>query len=232
MSSVAYALHDRVAEITLDDGRLNVMSLGFFEALGSALDAAERDGAAAVVLAGRPGAFSAGLDLKLLPTLAAAELHRTLVAFGRTMLRVFTLPIPTVAAVTGHAIGGGAFLALACDRRHLADGPFRLHVNEHSIGLPIPTWALVIAEAAIPSRWHAEAILHARPYAPADALERGLADGVEAPDGVLAAARAAAAPLAALTTAAYATSKTRLRARALAWAEARLEPELEGITRA
>ena len=137
---------DGVATITLDDGKVNAMAMPFFAALNEALDRAEADRPHAVVLAGRPGYFSAGLNLKLLPTLAPADLKATLVAFGETMLRVFTFPIPCVAAVTGHAIGGGVFLMYACDERYVAEGPFKLYVNEVADGMPLPTWALAIAQ--------------------------------------------------------------------------------------
>jgi len=205
------------------------MALPFFDGLGAALDRAERDRPGAVVIAGRAGIFSAGLDLKLLPTLAPADLRTTMLAFGRTMLRVFTFPIPTVAAVTGHAIAGGAMLAFACDVRLLAEGPFRLHLNEVAIGLTLPTWAIMLAQAAIPSRWHTEAILHARAYAPAEALERGLVDEVVSADRLLERARTAADGLTGLDHAAYAASKLRHRAMAVAWATERLEPELTGL---
>jgi len=142
------------------------------------------------------------------------------------MLRVFTFPIPTVAAVSGHAIAGGAMLAFACDLRYAADGPYRLHLNEVAIGLPLPTWAIAIAESAVPHRWHTEAILHARAYSPADAGERDLVNGVVPADRLLDEAASAAARLATLHQAAYAASKTRLRAMAVEWALARLEPEV------
>jgi len=224
--TISYAVDGNVARITLDDGKVNAMSLPFFDALGAALDRAECDKPGAVVITGRPGYFSAGLDLKLMPTLAPDALRRMLLAFGRTMLRVFTFPIPTVAAVSGHAIAGGAMLAFACDLRWAADGPFRLHLNEVAIGLPLPTWAIVIAASAVPHRWHTEAILHARAYLPPDALERNLVNGVVAPDRLLDEASSAAARLGALHQAAYAASKTRLRAMAVEWALARLEPEV------
>src|SRR5438093_12223960 len=172
--TIRYEVSDNVAQITLDDGKVNAMALTFFAGLNAALDRAEHERPGALVIAGRAGVFSAGLDLKVLPTLAPDALERTMVAFGRTMLRVFTFPIPTVAALSGHAIAGGAMLAFACDLRYAADGPFRLHLNEVAIGLPLPTWAIVIAASAVPHRWHTEAILHARPYPPADALQRSL----------------------------------------------------------
>src|SRR5437870_13436027 len=154
------------------------MTLAFFEGLNAVPERAERERPGAVVMAGRAGVFSAGLNLKVLPTLAPEELKRTMVAFGRTMLRVFTFPIPTVAAVTGHAIAGGAMLAFACDLRLMAEGPHRVQLNETAIGLTLPTWAIVIAESAIPLRWRTEAILHARLYSPEDAHERALVHAV------------------------------------------------------
>jgi len=226
--AVAYALQDRLAEIVLDDGKVNAMTPAFFAGLNAALDRAEREAPGAVILTGRPGAFSAGLDLKLLPTLPPEEFQTALRAFGRTMLRVFTFPVPTVAAVSGHAIAGGAMLAFACDLRVMADGPFRLQLNEVAIGLALPTWALVLAQAAVPAGWHTEALLHARAYTPEGALARGIVDAVAPADRLLDDVRALAAPLATLDQAAYATSKRRHRAMAVTWAEARLEEELAG----
>src|SRR2546428_8530502 len=119
--TIAYAVDGNVARITLDDGKVNAMSLPFFEALGAALDRAEREKPGAVVITGRPGCFSAGPDLKLMPTLSPDVLHRMLVTFVRTMLRVFTVSIPTVAALSGHSIAGCATRALPCDPRDPAD---------------------------------------------------------------------------------------------------------------
>jgi enoyl-CoA hydratase len=223
---ITYALRDKVGEITLDDGKVNAMTLEFFHELGAVLDQAEKDKPGAVLITGRAGMFSAGLNLKVMPTLAPNEFSRTLHTFGRTMLRVFTFPIPTVAAVSGHAIAGGAMLAMACDLRWVAEGPFRLHLNEVAIGLTLPTWALVLAQTAIPPRFHTEALLHARAYSPEEAFDCHIIHGVARPaETLLDAARAAAAPLATLDQAAYAGSKSRLRAVAVEWALGRLEAE-------
>ena len=124
--------------------------------------------------------FSGGLDLKLLPTLSRDGLRELSAAFARIMLRVFTFPIPTVAAVTGHAIAGGAVLAYACDRRYAVDGRFRLQLNEVAIGIPMPSWMATIAAAAIPRHLHVEALLHAHAFAPAEAFAHGILNGLVA----------------------------------------------------
>lgn len=226
MDTIRYAARENVAEITIDDGKLNVMTLGFFNALTAALARAEAERVRAVVIAGRPGAYSAGLNLKVIPTLPPAEFTETMLAFARTMLRVFTFPIPTVAAVSGHAIAGGALLAFGCDVRHAAQGQFKLQLNETAIGLTLPTWAIEIAHSAIPTRWHTEAILHARPYSPNEALERGMVDAVVPPERLGEQAWKAAKALTALHPEAYAGSKARHRARSVAWANEHVEGEM------
>ena len=152
-----------------------------------------------------------------------------MLAFPRLMLRAYTLPMPTVAAVTGHAVAGGALLAYLCDLRFVADGPFRIHMNETAIGIPLPTWILTVVQGAITPRWQTEALLHARAYSPAEAKERGLVTDVVPAENVVEAARAAAAPLTMLDTRAYALSKQRLRAMAVQWAEDRVEGEVVAL---
>ena len=224
--AIRYTQADGIAEVVLDDGKVNAMDAAFFDGLNAALDRAERDVARALVLTGRAGFLSPGLNVKLLPTLPPAEYGRTLVSFGHTLLRLWTAPQPTVAAVTGHAVAGGALLAFACDHRVVADAALRIHMNETAIGLPLPTWAMVICQSAIPVRWQTEALLHARSYTPAEALERGMIDEVVPPDAVLERARAAATALTALNRDAYAASKRRLRAQAVDWAKQHLEEEM------
>ena len=226
---VEYVPGDDVAEIRIDDGKVNAMSPAFFDEMNAALGRAEAEKPGAVVLVGRPGYFSAGLNVKLLPTLSPDELTRTLQSFGHTLLRLWTFPIPTVAAVTGHAVAGGLFLSFACDLRVVARGAFRLHANEHAIGLPLPSWALAITESAVPVTSFTEVMLHARPFSPDEGLERGFVTALAEPDAVVAKARELAGPLAALNGRAYATSKQRIRSRAVAWAAPLVPSEMVGF---
>ena len=99
-----------------------------------------------------------------------------------------------------------------------------------AIGLALPTWAIVLAQAAIPPRRHTEAILHARAFSPEEAFERHIVHGVARPaERVVEEARAAAAPLAALDQKAYAISKSRHRAMVVKWAVEQLEAEIGAL---
>src|SRR5437867_13420109 len=98
--TIRYGVSDDVAQITLDDGKVNAMALAFFEGLNTALDRAERERPRALVIAGRAGVFSAGLNLKVLPTLPPHALKPTMITFRRSMRRVLSFPITTVAGAS------------------------------------------------------------------------------------------------------------------------------------
>jgi enoyl-CoA hydratase len=229
MEKIRYELAGGIAQITLDDGKANAMSGPFFAELESLLDRAQADGARVVLFAGRQGMFSGGLDVKLLPTLSPDGLRELSAKFARTMLRIYQLRIPTIAACTGHAIAGGAVLAFACDRRFAVAGPFRIQMNEVAIGIALPSWMLLIGASAIPLRWQTSVLLHARPMTPAEAFERGVVDGlVEAGGDVVAHARSSAEDLLLLNGDAYAASKRRLRGPGVTRVLELLDEELPG----
>ncbi len=130
MAKMQYVIEERIARITLDDGKMNVMNWEFFQELNGSLDQALTDEAAALIFTSRPGVFSAGLDLKLLMAQTLEEALKFQRVFADTMLRVYLFPIPTIAAYSGHSIAGGAILSYACDRFMAVDGPYKVQINE------------------------------------------------------------------------------------------------------
>lgn len=113
-----------VAEIHLDHPPLNLITVAVCEQLSDALDAIERapQVRAVVLTAAGERAFCAGSDIK-----ETAQLRGT-IAEGKLLLEKFVfrrlsmLPVPTIAAIQGHALGGGMELALCCDLRIAASG--------------------------------------------------------------------------------------------------------------
>jgi enoyl-CoA hydratase len=219
-----------VAVVSMDDGKANALSPNFMRGLRDALrDAASSHGA--VVLAGRAGFFSGGLDIKLLPTLPHADRVEMVKELGRLLLEVFLCPRPVVAAVSGHALAGGALLALSCDLRLGLDGPARFGLNEVAIGLPVPTFGVEIARAVVSPPVQTELCLHARVLTLPEARDRGVFESLHAPEALVDAAVARATPLAAFATSAYEATKQRLRGPAAAVARAALDDEIEGFLR-
>jgi enoyl-CoA hydratase/carnithine racemase len=130
--------HGPVRELRLDRPPANALSPELIAALRQAIVAAPHEGVRALVLSGVPGMFSAGLDVPLLLTLdrpAIAAAWRDLYALMRALA---CSPIPLAAAITGHAPAGGTVIALFCDWRVMAEGDWKIGLNEVQVGLPLP----------------------------------------------------------------------------------------------
>jgi enoyl-CoA hydratase len=94
------------------------------------------------------------------------------------MMRVFTCPLPVVAAVNGHAIAGGCVLALQADVRIMADVDARIGLNEVRLGMGLPSVVVESLRLAVPSRSLVPIALEGRLFAPREAEGLGLVDGV------------------------------------------------------
>ena len=119
--SVTVSHEGGVAVIGFDDGKANALGHDSIWDLLTALDDVEQAGADAVVIAGRPGHFSAGFDLKVMQ--AGADEAREMLRKGVDLfLRCYMFPRPVVAACTGHALAAGAIILMTCDLRVGARG--------------------------------------------------------------------------------------------------------------
>ena len=226
---ITLAHEGAVTTLTLDDGKVNAMDRAFFDELGSALD--EVSPGSAVVVTGREGMFSAGLNTKELATLDDDGLVDLLVVFGRTMLRVWLEPRPVTVAATGHAVAGGTILAMAADHAVAAAGDFKWGLSETTIGFPLPEWAIAIARGNVPADRLDDLLLAGTLVTPDAAVAAGFADVLVPAADTVDAARRRAEELAALPGTAYAETKRRLRGPAADRALARIEEEVRALAR-
>ncbi len=221
---------DGIATITLDDGALNILTLQMFADLSAALDDAAD--ARALVLAGRDGSFSTGLDLKHVMAHGvdgARELGRVL---GEVAMRIWADPRPVVAAATGHALAGGTILAIAADHVVAADAPdgdgeYWWGLIETVVGLELPDFALAPARHRLTlpaiNRW----VLPGVRVNAARALEVGYADELLPAGAVVERAHDEARLRLELPQLAYAGTKRRLRSAEAARVLANLDADLE-----
>jgi enoyl-CoA hydratase len=206
---VSYELRDRIATLTLRNGKVNAFTLEMIAGVNDALTRAERE-AAVVVITGQPGVLSAGMDLKFLmaspqniPVLAGA--------CGAMLRRLLAHPQPVVVACPGNAVAGGAFMLLAADYRLGIEGPFAIGTNEVKIGITMPHSCLVMASDRLTKVAFQRSMLTAELFDPRGAKEVGYLDEVVAHEALEEAARKVAGRLAALNLKAYAQTKARMR---------------------
>jgi enoyl-CoA hydratase len=96
-------------------------------------------------------------------------------AFEGFFERLLEFQVPMIAAVNGHALAGGAVMALACDVRVIGEGKITVALNEVELGIPFPSVAFEIARFGLPPRAHNEAIAFGQRLDPKQALALGFA---------------------------------------------------------
>jgi 3,2-trans-enoyl-CoA isomerase len=204
--------HGAVRELRLDRPPANALSPELIVALTRAVESAAPDGARALVLSGSRGRFSAGLDVPLLLTLdrpAIATLWRDLYE----LLRALALsPVPIAAALTGHATAGGTVLPIFCDFRVVAQGDWKLGVNEVQVGLPLPPVIFAGLRRLLGAHQAERLAVGGLLISPDEAARIGLVDEVVPLDQVV--SRAVEWSRALLTLPVDAMAATRRRARA------------------
>lgn len=211
---VHYELREGVALLGWDDGKANVVSPASLEALNAALDRAEKE-AQAVVLTGRPGRFSAGFDLKVMQGGDQAAMVAMVRGGAALGVRLYSFPLPVVAAVSGHALAMGAVILMSVDERIGVDADVKIGLNETAIGMTLPTFALILARERIARTHLGRATADAELYPPNEAVAAGFLDRVVAPEKLADAAFARAKELAELDGPAHRATKLALRERAL-----------------
>ncbi len=201
----------------MDDGKANAMNPDFFADLGRALDAST--GAGALVLTGARSFFSGGLDLPFLAGLSRERIEEIYGTLHSTMMRLFLLPVPVVAAVNGHAIAGGCVLAFQSDARLMAGGDFKIGLNEVRLGLSLPAFVVETFRGRLSPRALERVILEGTLHSPEEAAAVGLVDEVVPGEELISRAMARARDLASVPKSAFAESKRLLRGDAARRAE-------------
>ncbi|MGH3508207.1 MAG: enoyl-CoA hydratase-related protein, partial [Nocardioidaceae bacterium] len=113
---------DGVGTIRLDRPKMNALNVQVQEEIrAAAVEAAERDDVAAVVVYGGERVFAAGADIKEMAEMSYPDMARRSGPLQSALSAVARIPKPVVAAVTGYALGGGCELALCADIRIAAD---------------------------------------------------------------------------------------------------------------
>ena len=223
MPNVTYECTDSVATITMDDGKVNALSLQMLTDLHAAVDQAAKD-RALIVLTGRENMFSAGFDLRAL-TGGGTDALALLRAGFELSHRLLSHPRPVVIACPGHAVAMGVFLLLSGDYRIGTVGSYRITANEVAIGLPMPRAAVEICRQRLTPAHFNRAINLAEVYSPDAAVGAGFLDEVVEASTLQSTAHSIASGFLKLNMDAHAASKLRVREQALQALRATIDTE-------
>jgi enoyl-CoA hydratase len=208
MPSVTIEHSDGVAIVTVDRPPANALDRDLLAELVE-VSARERH-ARAVVLTGKEGFFSAGLDLKNLPAMGPDAQGEMIMGVNRLVSGWYSFPRPVVCAVNGHAIAGGLVLALCGDYR-VGSTTGKLGLTEVRVGVPYPAAAIAVVAAELEPAAVRKLVLGGELVDPPRALELGLVDELAHPAAVVERALAVARELAVSPADAYTRVKQQLR---------------------
>jgi enoyl-CoA hydratase len=206
----SYESEDGIATITLDDGKVNALSIGMTHELMNRLDQAEAAGAV-VVLTGRASTFSAGFDLRC----EQSQWPEMMASGGRLAERLLSFPFPVLIACNGNAIAMGALLLNAADYRVGTSGEFKLGLNEVALGMTLPWFAIELARHRLTRRYFDICTVTGTMLDPDEARTAGFLDELVSADELAAATRERALALTGIDMGAHLATKLRVREQVL-----------------
>ena len=186
---------DGMGVVRIDRG-VNAFDNVFVDELHAAFDVvAASEGATALVTTGAEKHYSNGFDIDFLGSLAGDDLTTFMDRTLELLARLLTFPVPTVAALNGHAFGIGAMLALAHDRRVMRPDRGWFCLPEIDLGMQFHPLMLALVTHRLGDRVAEQAILTGHRFDGAAAVDAGVAHALADPDALVPAAIDLVAPL-------------------------------------
>lgn len=201
---------DGVGTIRLDRPPVNALNRQLQEEIRAAAhEASERADVRSVIIYGGSKTFCGGADIKEMASMSYSDMAAAAPGLQSAIDAVAQIPKPTVAAITGYALGGGMELALTADRRVAGDN-VKVGQPEILLGvIPGMGGTQRLARLIGPSR--AKDLIYTGRFVKADeALSLGVVDEVVAPDDVYSTAQAWAQQFAAGPARALAAAKAAI----------------------
>jgi len=202
---------DETLLVIIDRPPVNALDLEAVTALEAVFtEAARATPPNGVVLIGRGEVFSAGVDTRAFAAYGRDQRHEMVRAITRMVARLLAIPVSVVAAVNGHALGGGFVLMLACDYRIATDAETaKLGMTEAKAGIPFPAGPLEVMRHELAPELLRRLTLSCAVLGTRELMEARVIDELCAADEVTSRAMAAARSLAAQP--AFAAVKRQIR---------------------
>jgi len=207
---VSYRQEDKVATITVDDGKVNAYSPELIASFNAAMDQIDTKQISALIITGRKGILTGGFDLKVM--MKSQEARHDLASAGiKLFLRLLTFPVPIVVACNGHAVALGGILLMIADYRIGVQGDYKIGLNEVEIGVPMPQWAVELCRTRLSPNYYVRALMNAELYLPVVAVQAGFLDEVVKEEDLAQAVHGKAKQFSKLDSSAYKETKKLAR---------------------
>ncbi len=189
MNTIKVNIKDKIAVIQLDRGRSNAINSEMVSELHQIILNIEKDNnIAGLIITGKEGFFSAGLDLIELYEYDETKITQFWKDFLNLVTAMVSFRKPMVSAISGHSPAGGCVLALCCDYRIMAEGKYIIGLNEVPVGIIVPQsifhlYSFWLGNAAAHRNMLEGKLMHTE-----EALASGLVDELIKPEAILHAA--------------------------------------------
>jgi Delta3-Delta2-enoyl-CoA isomerase len=180
---------DRIVELRIARAPINLVDVVTLRALRKALADAASNGTRGVLISGMPGVFSSGVDIIPLLEGNRAAVHDYWHEVFMLAMDMAQSKLPIVSAITGHCLASGALLAIFCDYRVMAQGPWSIGLAEIRFGVALPECFQFALRRVVGSLQAERMLVFGRMLDPKQALAVGLVDELAAPDEVVTCAR-------------------------------------------
>ncbi|QEC79530.1 enoyl-CoA hydratase/isomerase family protein [Mucilaginibacter ginsenosidivorax] len=212
MSTFQTTIQDRLVVITLDRGRSNPINHQMIIELTDCIHKLENDdNVGGVILTGKEGFFSSGIDLIEAYDYDEEQSRAFWVDFLALQNALAAFRKPIVAAISGHSPAGGCVLAICCDYRVMAAGSFIIGLNEIPVGIIVPDSVFNLYSFWLGQRKAYQYLLEGKLLKVDEALEAGLIDEIAEPDSLMKAAVAKVTAYMKLNPVTWSESKLNLR---------------------
>ena len=223
---VAINIENKIATITIQNGKVNAISHQVIDELNKALDKAQ-EAEAVVVITGKPGMLSGGYDLNVMRESMSSAMQ--LVEKGSTLSRrLLSFPYPVLVACPGHAVAKGAFLLLSADYRIGVEGDFKIGLNEVAIGMSMHDAGVELARGRLAPVFFNRSVILAEMVSPQDAITMGFLDKVVDESQFLPTVNFIAQAMTKLDMKAHYNTKLKARADLLKRLDAAIEKDRHG----
>lgn len=179
MNFVKVEIHEGIATVVLNRGKVNALNGEFVDELKECFKALEvNQDASAIVLTGDGKFFSFGFDIPAFLSFTKEEFTNYLINFTDLYTYLFLYPKPVIAALNGHTIAGGCMIALGCDTRVMADGKGKISLNEIDFGSSVFSGSMEMLRFCIGSANAAKVLYSGAMYSAEEAMSLGLVQAV------------------------------------------------------